>query len=75
MLQFGTGLSHLPVGGFARLRPRFKIVVKLHASPIELPTAHTCFNTLELPPYASQDVLAEKLLLAATEGAGAFALA
>lgn len=67
-------MSHLPVGGFARLRPQFKLLVKLHAPCDELPTAHTCFNTLELPPYASKHALAEKLLLAATEGAGAFGL-
>jgi hypothetical protein len=67
-------LSHLPVGGFARLRPRFKLLVKLHAPRDQLPTAHTCFNTLELPPYATKQQLAEKLLLAATEGAGGFGL-
>ena len=29
--------------------------------------AHTCFNRLDLPPYASFDVLYEKLLMAVEE--------
>lgn len=29
-----------------------------------LPTAHTCFNILDLPVYSSKEVLRERLLLA-----------
>ena len=73
VLQFATGLSRLPSGGFARLRPRFKLSVFGKGDPRSLPTAHTCFNALELPPYASEEALREKLLLAVSEGAGSFA--
>jgi hypothetical protein len=29
-----------------------------------LPSAHTCFNRLEIPPYTSKGVLEERLLQA-----------
>lgn len=29
--------------------------------------AHTCFNRLDLPPYTTQNILCEKLLLAIDE--------
>jgi hypothetical protein len=47
--QFATGLSRIPPTGFAGLRPRFEVVVNTAASADTLPTAHTCFNRLELP--------------------------
>lgn len=59
MLQFVTGSSQLPAGGFKCLMGasqgngppiirRFRIR-KLPGH--ELPRAHTCFNVLDLPPY------------------------
>ena len=82
ILQFSTGLSHLPAGGFRSLQPKFKLVVNIHllAPPTEtsikrLPTAHTCFNTIEVPPYATIAELREKLMLAVTEGSGSFGFA
>jgi hypothetical protein len=38
----------------------------------KLPTAHTCFNQLDLPEYPSKDILIEKLMLAITEGKEGF---
>jgi E3 ubiquitin-protein ligase HUWE1 len=32
-----------------------------------LPTAHTCYNQLDIPPYPTQEMLREKLLLAIHE--------
>jgi hypothetical protein len=40
-----------------------------------LPTAHTCFNQLDLPDYGSEDMLRDKLLLAIREGSVGFGFA
>ncbi|RYH30308.1 hypothetical protein EON65_05500 [archaeon] len=40
-----------------------------------LPTAHTCFNQLDLPQYNTEDALREKLLTAVREGATGFGFA
>ena len=73
-LQFVTGLSRLPPEGFVGLLPRFELVINSGADPSRLPTAHTCFNRLDLPPYRTKAALADKLLLAISEGAGTFGL-
>lgn len=39
-----------------------------------LPTAHTCFNQLDLPEYTSVEELREKLLLAIRHGAEGFGM-
>lgn len=46
LLQFTTGCSQLPLGGFQELSPRFQIT----AAPTfgNLPTAHTCFNQVNM---------------------------
>ena len=49
-------------------------VINSGADPSRLPTAHTCFNRLDLPPYRTKAALADKLLLAISEGAGTFGL-
>lgn len=72
-LQFVTGTSKVPLGGFAALTgmqgpQKFKIV-RGH-EPEHLPSAHTCYNQLDLPSYRSQQELHDKLLLAITEGGG-----
>jgi len=40
-----------------------------------LPTAHTCFNILDLPLYDSIEELEKKLLLAILEGKEGFGFA
>lgn len=40
-----------------------------------LPTAHTCFNQLDLPQYQSEEILKEKLLIAIKEGSEGFGFA
>jgi E3 ubiquitin-protein ligase HUWE1 len=40
-----------------------------------LPSAHTCFNQLDLPEYATETILREKLLLAIREGSVGFGFA
>lgn len=78
LLQFVTGSSKVPLEGFRTLRgssgiQRFQIH-KSYAGPERLPTAHTCFNQLDLPDYPSKDVLRNRLMLAISEGSGYFGL-
>ena len=40
-----------------------------------LPTAHTCFNQLDLPQFSSEEMLREKLLIAIKEGSEGFGFA
>ncbi|XP_045768225.1 apoptosis-resistant E3 ubiquitin protein ligase 1 isoform X2 [Maniola jurtina] len=72
LLQFTTGCSQLPPGGFAELNPRFQIT----AAPTfgALPTAHTCFNQLCLPDYDSYEHLVRALLWAINEGGEGFGM-
>lgn len=61
LLQFATGSDRAPVGGLAKL----KLVIARSGPDTErLPTAHTCFNVLLLPDYASKEKLQERLLKA-----------
>ncbi|KAI3465189.1 hypothetical protein Pfo_021852 [Paulownia fortunei] len=77
LLQFVTGTSKVPLEGFSALQgisgsQKFQIH-KAYGSPDHLPTAHTCFNQLDLPEYPSKQRLEERLLLAiheANEGFG-----
>lgn len=77
LLQFITGTSKVPLEGFKALQgisgtQRFQIH-KAYGSRERLPSAHTCFNQLDLPDYSSKEQLQERLLLAiheANEGFG-----
>ncbi|KAG0455259.1 hypothetical protein HPP92_024551 [Vanilla planifolia] len=58
-LQFVTGTSKVPLEGFSALQgisgaQRFQIH-KAYGSPNHLPSAHTCFNQLDLPEYPSKN--------------------
>ncbi|MEE6528711.1 hypothetical protein FKM82_017180 [Ascaphus truei] len=72
LLQFTTGSSLLPPGGFSALCPSFQII----ASPAHsaLPTAHTCFNQLCLPTYDSYEEMHKMLKLAISEGCEGFGM-
>ncbi|KAH0620495.1 hypothetical protein JD844_021016 [Phrynosoma platyrhinos] len=72
LLQFTTGSSQLPPGGFAALCPSFQII----AAPTHstLPTAHTCFNQLCLPMYDSYEEVHKMLQLAISEGCEGFGM-
>lgn len=70
LLHFATGSSRLPPSGFQDLHPKFRVEVQSSGNPEHLPHAHTCFNQIILSPYASKDVLKEKLLLALRQGEG-----
>ena len=76
LVQFVTGTSKVPLEGFAALQgvsgpQRFQIH-RAFGPTDRLPSAHTCFNQLDLPEYESADQLRERLLLAIREGATGF---
>lgn len=77
LLQFCTGSAKVPPGGFSNLKgstgPQ-KFTIIRHGKPESLPVSHTCFNRLDLPAYPSYEVLRNKLIIAITYGASAFAL-
>lgn len=69
LLQFITGSSNLPTGGFANLKPQLQIGVCSGS----LPVSHTCFNMINLPSGRSFEELHRALLIAinfASEGFG-----
>ncbi|KAI9106855.1 hypothetical protein K1719_022383 [Acacia pycnantha] len=76
LLQFVSGTSKVPLEGFSALQgisgsQKFQIH-KAYGSPEHLPSAHTCFNQLDLPEYPSKQHLEERLLLAIHEGSEGF---
>lgn len=78
-LQFVTGTSKVPLQGFSQLEgmngvQKFTIHMD-HRSTDRLPSAHTCFNQLDLPQYESYEKLRQMLLLAIRECSEGFAFA
>jgi hypothetical protein len=63
LIQFVTGLARPPLGGFSKLNPKFTLNI-YNGPASNLPTAHTCSNTIDIPIYESEDVFVEKLYLA-----------
>jgi E3 ubiquitin-protein ligase HUWE1 len=78
-LQFVTGSAKVPLAGFAELQGMRGIqkfsIHKAGGSSGALMSAHTCFNSLDLPKYASEEEMREKLLYAISEGQGSFMFA
>ena len=74
LLQFVTGSSRIPIGGFSALIGSNGSVqpfcLERYGLPIMLPRSHTCFNRLDLPPYLSKKELDEKLTMAIEETEG-----
>jgi hypothetical protein len=75
LLQFCTGSSKVPLGGFAGLQGSGEVmpftISKTH-DHAKLPTASTCFNLLKLPSYKSYDVVKSKLKIAIKYGSEGF---
>merc|ERR1712154_6188 len=75
LLQFITGTSKVPIGGFKALPGMDGIQrLQIHASggasgtsDHMLPSAHTCFNQLDLPRYSSKEILKKKVMMAIRE--------
>ncbi|XP_071445079.1 E3 ubiquitin-protein ligase HUWE1 isoform X2 [Hetaerina americana] len=78
-LQFVTGTSKVPLQGFAALEgmngiQKFQIH-RDERSTNRLPSAHTCFNQLDLPVYETYDKLRRYLLKAIQECSEGFGFA
>eukprot|EP00116_Pleurobrachia_bachei_P009593 sb/3469855/ len=78
-LQFVTGTSKVPLQGFSALEgmngtQKFQIH-RDDRSTDRLPSAHTCFNQLDLPVYETYDKLRKQLLTAISECPEGFGLA
>jgi hypothetical protein len=76
LIQFVTGTSKVPLEGFAKLQGSDGIQkFQIHRDPRtkdRLPTAHTCFNQLDLPEYETYEELRQQLLLSINEGETGF---
>jgi hypothetical protein len=78
LLQFSTGSRRIPVGGFAQLvgfnggKHLFTLAKGVHLSSTSLPTSHACICTVDIPPWESDEVAAQKLLSAAEAGNARF---
>ena len=76
LLFFCSGSTRPPATGFASLmgfggqEHRFTVARVDGAEVGRLPTAHACFNKLDLPEYATEAVLRAKLQLAITGASG-----
>uniref|UniRef100_UPI00358EE47C E3 ubiquitin-protein ligase HECTD1-like n=1 Tax=Myxine glutinosa TaxID=7769 RepID=UPI00358EE47C len=66
-LQFTTGCSSLPLGGLSNLQPRLTIMRNVDACDRTFPSVNTCFHSLWLPDYSSEDIMRERLLSATME--------
>lgn len=58
LLRYCTGTDRISINGTGF------VISRMGGSLDQLPTAHTCFNHILLPPYESKDVLRQKLLIA-----------
>ena len=61
-LQFVTGTSQVPLGGFSKLAghlgevKKFELKwVQYNATTFRYPRGHTCFNRLDVPAYPSME--------------------
>ncbi|KAL3881107.1 hypothetical protein ACJMK2_027568 [Sinanodonta woodiana] len=79
MLQFVTGSSRVPYGGFSKLcgggGPQKFTISHVTYSPQILPTASTCINLLKLPNYTSKKETKDRLLIALQCGSQGYAMA
>ncbi|KAA1107112.1 hypothetical protein PGT21_002719 [Puccinia graminis f. sp. tritici] len=78
LLQFATGSSRVPLEGFGALQgaqgaTKFSLV-NAHTKNV-LPSAHTCFNQIDLPSYDSYEELRRMFLIAINEGSEGFGFA
>ncbi|XP_069830876.1 E3 ubiquitin-protein ligase HACE1 isoform X3 [Dendropsophus ebraccatus] len=79
LLQFVTGSSRVPHGGFAYIMggsglQNFTIAAVAY-TPNLLPTSSTCINMLKLPEYPSKEILKDRLLVALHCGSYGYTMA
>lgn len=78
LLQFVTGSSCIPYGGFGSLtgsgeKQKF-MIVRCDYSPMVLPSTSTCINLLKLPEYPTKDELKQRLMVAIQFGSQGYGL-
>jgi HECT-domain (ubiquitin-transferase) len=71
LLQFVTGTSGVPPGGFAALKGGDDYLRKFTIQGVDCtsslyPKAHTCFNVLDIPNYATKEELEKRLTFSIT---------
>lgn len=71
LLQFVTGTSGVPPGGFAALKGGDDYLRKFAIQGVDCtsclyPKAHTCFNVLDIPNYATKQELKQRLSFSIT---------
>ena len=75
VLDFCTGSLQAPATGFANLMgyhgsQQLFCLELIAGGPDRFPTAATCFNTLKMPRYTSEEQLRERLLVAVSSAQG-----
>jgi hypothetical protein len=67
LLTFATGAGRAPIG---KLADQSLLIQRAGPDSEQLPTAHTCFNTLILPEYSSKAKLKDKLAVSLMNAQG-----
>ena len=72
-LKFTWGRTRLPTTSDEFAKSHLFQITKYHSydavvsNDIQLPKSHTCFFTLDLPPYSTKEIMHERLLFAISE--------
>lgn len=76
LIQFVTGTSKIPLEGFGALQgmngPQKFQIHRAYGGVDRLPSAHTCFNQLDIPEYTAKEQMKERLELAIREAHDGF---
>ncbi|KAL7987870.1 hypothetical protein Chor_006789 [Crotalus horridus] len=79
LLQFVTGSSRVPHGGFAHIMGGSGLqnftIAAVPYTPNLLPTSSTCINMLKLPEYPKKEILKDRLLVALHCGSYGYTMA
>ncbi|XP_048349803.1 E3 ubiquitin-protein ligase HACE1 isoform X4 [Sphaerodactylus townsendi] len=79
LLQFVTGSSRVPHGGFAHIMGGSGLqnftIAAVPYTPNLLPTSSTCINMLKLPEYPRKEILKDRLLVALHCGSYGYTMA
>ena len=67
LLTFVTGSDRAPIGGLGTLK---MIITRSGSETDRLPSAHTCFNHLLLPPYKTKSLMKKNLYIAIEQSEG-----
>lgn len=75
LILFVTGTSKVPIEGFVALQGMSglqQFQIQKSSGMDRLPSAHTCFNQLDLGEFSSKEKMEECLLMAIREGSEGF---